>query len=95
MQKNKGDMYSLSWTGSSPDLGSLSLSLSRAYRLGERSAQLLQWETRTLCTPRAPSPASSFPLPKRSVRQQKHAYLLRFYIPQRSNKVCEDLITPK
>ena len=52
MQKNKGDMYSLSWTGSSPDLGSLSLSLFCAYRLSERSSQLLQWETRTLCTPR-------------------------------------------
>ena len=42
-----------------------------------------------------PSLASSFPLPKRSLCQQKHAYLLWFYILRRSNKICEDLITPK
>lgn len=53
MQKNKGDMRSLSWTGSSPGLGSPTLSLSCAHRLSERSSQLLQWETRTLCTPHA------------------------------------------
>lgn len=53
MQKDKGHPHNLSWTGSSAGLGSPSLSLSCVYWWSERGSQLLQWKTRTLCTPRA------------------------------------------
>ena len=53
MQKDKGHPHNLSSTRSSAGLGSPSLSLSCVYWWSERGSQLLQWKTRTLCTPRA------------------------------------------
>lgn len=87
MQKNKGDMYSLLLDRKQPRSGLLFLSLFCAYRLSERSSQLLQWETRTLCTPRTHLLHLPFLSPKEACHASRSMLISYDSILQRSDKV--------